>query len=100
MKKYILIILIISLISFTTFIKNSSKSLENKIYNKKEAIVLLDEAYNLASLENNYLTSSKKLFGYLGDLQAKQYKPIDITSLKKLYFFQNKIKIKKFLENE
>ena len=69
MKKYILIILIISLISFTTFIKNSSKSLENKIYNKKEAIVLLDEAYNLASLENNYLTSSKKLFDYLEDLQ-------------------------------
>ena len=67
-------------------IKNSSKSLENKIYNKKEAIILLDEAYNLAFLENNYLTSSKKLFGYLEDLQAKQYKPIDITFLKKLYF--------------
>ena len=65
-----------------------------------EAIVLLDEAYNLAFLENNYLTSSKKLFGYLGDSQAKQYKPIDITFLKKLYFFENKIKIKKFLENE
>jgi len=100
MKKYILIILIISLISFTTFIKNSSKSLENKIYNKKEAIILLDEAYNLAFLENNYLTSSKKLFGYLGDLQAKQYKPIDITFLHKIYFFDDKIKIKKFLENE
>ena len=99
MKKYILIILIISLISFTTFIKNSSKSLENKIYNKKEAIVLLDEAYNLAFLENNYLTSAKKLLS-LGVLQAKQYKPIDITFLKKLYFFENKIKIKKFLENE
>ena len=79
MKKYILIILIISLISLTTFIKNSSKSLENKIYNKKEAIILLDEAYNLAFLENNYLTSSKKLFGYLGDLEEKKYKPIDIT---------------------
>ena len=100
MKKYILIILIISLISFTTFIKNSSKSLENKIYNKKEAIVLLDEAYNLAFLENNYLTSSKKLFGYLRDLQAKQYEPIDITFLHKIYFFDDKIKIKKFLENE
>ena len=100
MKKYILIILIISLISFTTFIKNSSKSLENKIYNKKEAIVLLDEAYNLAFLENNYLTSSKKLFGYLGDLETKKYKPIDITFLQKLYFFENKIKIKKFVENE
>ena len=100
MRKYILIILIVSLISFTTFIKNSSKNLENKIYNKKEAIILLDEAYNLAFLENNYLTSPKKLFGYLGDLEAKKYEPIDITFLKKLYFFDNKIKIKKFLENE
>ena len=100
MKKYILIILIISLISFTTFIKNSSKSLENRIYNKKEAIILLDEAYNLASLENNYLTSSKKLFDYLGDIEAKKYKPIDITFLYKIYFFDNKMKIKKFLQNE
>ena len=99
MKKYILII-IISLISFTTFIKNSSKNLENKIYNKKEEIVLLDEAYNLAFLENNYLTSSKKLFDYLGNIEAKKYKPIDITFLHKIYFFDDKIKIKKFLENE
>ena len=100
MRKYILIILIVSLISFTTFIKNSSKNLENKIYNKKEAIILLDEAYNLAFLENNYLTSPKKLFGYLGDLEAKKYKPIDITFLYKIYFFDDKINIKKFLENE
>ena len=100
MRKYILIILIVSLISFTTFIKNSSKNLENKIYNKKEAIILLDEAYNLAFLENNYLTSPKKLFGYLGDLETKKYKPIDITFLHKIYFFDDKINIKKFLENE
>ena len=100
MRKYILIILIVSLISFTTFIKNSSKNLENKIYNKKEAIILLDEEYNLAFLENNYLTSPKKLFGYLGDLEAKKYKPIDITFLHKIYFFDDKINIKKFLENE
>ena len=100
MKKYILVILIVSLISFTTFTKNSSKNLENKIYNKKEAIVLLDEVYNLAFLENNYLTSPKKLFVYLGELEAKKYKPIDITSLNKIYFFDDKINIKKFLENE
>ena len=100
MRKYILIILIVSLISYTTFIKNSSKNLENKIYNKKEAIILLDEAYNLAFLENNYLTSPKKLFGYLGDLETKKYKPIDITFLHKIYFFDDKINIKKFLENE
>ena len=61
---------------------------------------MLDGAYNLAFLENNYLTSSKNLFGYLGDLEAKKYKPIDITFLHKIYFFDDKINIKKFLENE
>ncbi len=100
MRKFILIMLIISLISFTTFIKNTSKNLENKIYNKKETIILLDEAYNLAFLENNYLTSSKKLFSYLEDLEAKKYKPVDITLVRKIYFFDDKMNIKKFLENE
>ena len=61
---------------------------------------MLDEVYNLAFLENNYLTSPKKLFVYLGELEAKKYKPIDITSLNKIYFFDDKINIKKFLENE
>ena len=72
MKKYVLTILIIFLISFTTFIKNTSKNLENKIYNKKEVIVLLDEAYNLAFLENNYLTSSEQIFNYLSDQEVKK----------------------------
>ena len=100
MKKYVLTILIIFLISFTTFIKNTSKNLENKIYNKKEVIVLLDEAYNLAFLENNYLTSSEQIFNYLGDLEVKKYKPIDITTFSKLYFLDERVEIKKFIENE
>ncbi len=100
MKKYVLTILIIFLISFTTFIKNTSKNLENKIYNKKEVIVLLDEAYNLAFLENNYLTSSEQIFNYLSDQEVKKYKSIDITTLSKLYFFDERVEIKKFIENE
>ncbi len=100
MKKYVVIIIIIFLISFTTFIKNTSKNLENKIYNKKEVIVLLDEAYNLAFLENNYLTSSEQIFNYLGDLEVKKYKPIDITTFSKLYFLDERVEIKKFIENE
>tara|TARA_B100000900_G_scaffold163062_1_gene138438 strand:+ start:252 stop:554 length:303 start_codon:yes stop_codon:yes gene_type:complete len=100
MKKYVLIIVIIFLISFTTFIKNTSKNLENKIYNKKEVIVLLDETYNLAFLENNYLTSSEQIFSYLGDLEVKKYTPIDITTFSKLYFLDERVEIKKFIENE
>jgi len=100
MKKYVVIIIIIFLISFTTFIKNTSKNLENKIYNKKEVIVLLDEAYNLAFLENNYLTSSEQIFNYLSDQEVKKYKSIDITTLSKLYFFDERVEIKKFIENE
>ena len=100
MKKYILIILIISLISFTTFIKNSSKSLENKIYNKKEAIVLLDEAYNLAFLENNYLSSPQKLIEHKNTIFSENYISLNISNIKILEEKNGLISIKSFNKDE
>ena len=72
MKKYTVIFIIISLISLTTLVKNTSKNLENEIYNKKESIVLLDNKYNLVLLENNYLTSPKNLSNYYNNLNNKE----------------------------
>ena len=86
MKKYAVIFLIICLISLTTLVKNTSKNLENEIYNKKESIVLLDNKYNLVLLENNYLTSPKNLSNYYNNLSNKEYSPLDITSLNKISF--------------
>jgi len=97
MKKYFLSIIIIFLISFTTLIKNTSKNLENEIYNKKENLILLNTKYDLVLLENNYLTSPKKLFDYIKDSKDNEYKPIDIIKINKIYFYDNKIIIKKVI---
>ena len=100
MKKYAVIFIIICLISLTTLVKNTSKNLENEIYNKKESIVLLDNKYNLVLLENNYLTSPKNLFKHYKNLYSKEYSPLDITSLKKISFFEDELNLQKFITNE
>ena len=86
MKKYLIVITIIFLVSFTTLIKNASKNLENKIYNKKENIIVLERKYDLVLLENNYLSSPQKLFSYSQNINKEDYLPIDITNLNKIYF--------------
>ena len=100
MKKYLIVITIIFLVSFTTLIKNASKNLENKIYNKKENIIVLERKYDLVLLENNYLSSPQKLFSYSQNINKEDYLPIDITNLNKIYFLKNKIEINKFIKNE
>ena len=100
MKKYSVIFIIICLISLTTLVKNTSKNLENEIYNKKESIVLLDNKYNLVLLENNYLTSPKNLSNYYDNLSIKEYSPLDITSLNKISFSEEELNLQKFITNE
>ncbi len=100
MKKNIIILMIIFLISFTTIIKNTSKKLENDIFNKRENLILLERKYSLILLENNYLTSPRKLFSYSENLEKENYYPIDIMELNKVEFFENKIHIQKFINYE
>ena len=100
MKKYIVILSIIFLSSFTTLVKNASKDLENKIYNKKENIIILERDYSLVLLENNYLSSPKKLFSYSDNIKKENYYPTDITNFNKIEFTEDKIKIEKFISNE
>ncbi len=100
MKKNLVILTIIFLISFTTLIKSTSKKLENEIYNKKESILILDRKYNLILLENHYLTSPQKLFSYSENFSNEEYRSIDIKNLNKIQFFKDKVDIKKFIKNE
>ncbi len=100
MKKNLIIFSIILLITFTTIIKNASKNLENKIYNKKENIILLERKYSLFLLENSYLSSPNKLFNYSQNIKKNNYYPTEIINLNKMIFLNNKIKTQKLLENE
>ena len=84
MKKLFLIFFIIFLIIVTTVTKNSTKSLESKIFRVKENISILKNKYELVLLDYNYLTTPKKLIEY----QAKYFEDslisLDITKIKKI----------------
>ena len=91
MKKITLIILIFFLIIITTITKNSSKNLENEIFNLKENISLLKDKYDLVLLDYNFLSSPKKLNEYrniyfkdqLISLNINNFKIVDISNKKK-----------------
>ena len=64
MKKGILIFLIFFLIIATTLTKNSTKKIDQKIFEKRENINLLKNKYELVLLDYNYLSSPKKLMDF------------------------------------
>ena len=61
MLKKILIIIIFLLIISTTFIKNHTKKLDEKIFIIKENINYLKSIKQLVQLENDYLRAPEKL---------------------------------------
>ena len=63
-KKILIFIPIIFLIISTSFIKNSTKNLDKKIFETQENIRALNEIHELVLLDYNYLTSPNKLMEY------------------------------------
>ena len=59
MKKLILFTPILILIFATTLTKDSTKKLDNKIFDIKENIRILEERYELTLLDYNFLSSPK-----------------------------------------
>jgi len=97
MKKFILILSIFLLLIFTTITKNSTKQIEKKIYNTEENLRILEKKFEMVLLDFNYLTSPEKLMEYQYRYFENELKEIDITKLKKITFFENKIKVGQFL---
>ena len=84
MKKLFLIFFIIFLIIVTTVTKNSTKSLESKIFMAKENISILRNKYELVLLDYNYLTTPKKLIEYQSKYFEDSLIPLDITKINKI----------------
>ena len=97
MKKIIFSILIISLIFFTTIIKNSTKNIETKIFNLKEEIRLLNEKYELVLLDHNFLSSPKKLIEYQKRYFDDSLVPSDITNIREIDTSKNEILLEKLI---
>ena len=98
MKRFVLILSIFFLLIFTTITKNSTKEIEEEIYNVKESLRILEQKYQLVLLDNNYLTSPGKLMEYQSRYFENELNEIDITKIKKLLIFDNDIRIKKFID--
>ena len=96
MRKIILSFVLVFLIFFTSIIKNSTKKIDEKIFNLKENIRLLNEKYELVLLDHNYLSSPKKLNEYQKKFFENELIPIDISNLEEIEFTKNKIIINKF----
>ena len=84
MKKLFLIFFIIFLIIVTTVTKNSTKKLENQIFNIRENISILKNKYDLVLLDYSYLTTPKKLMEYQSKYFENNLIPLDITKIKKI----------------
>ena len=95
MKKIIFSSIIIFLIFFTSIIKNSTKKIDNKIFNLKEDIRLLNEKYELVLLDYNFLSSPKKLNEYQKKYFEDDLIPLDIQSLFEIVVDDKNIHIKK-----
>ena len=93
MKKFSVIFLILFLILFTAFIKNSTKRIEDQIFTTKENIRGYKKDFENIKLEYDYLSSAEKLLElqdlYFDDELIKK----DIQSLKKIEIINDKIAI-------
>ena len=87
MKKGILIFLIFFLIIATTLTKNATKKIDQKIFEKRENIILLKNKYELVLLDYNYLSSPKKLMDFQSQYFENYLIPFNINILSDLYQF-------------
>ena len=88
MKKFSLILLLITLIFFTAFIKNSTKRIDDQIFTVKENIRSFKKIYENIKLEFDYLSSAEKLLEFqdlyfedkLINKDIQKIKIMDLTS--------------------
>ena len=98
MNKAILLISILFLLIFTTVTKNSTKKIEKEIYNSRENLRVLKDKYEMVLLEFDYLSSPKKLLEYQSKYFEDDLKQINMKNLEKIFFNENNIEVKKFIE--
>ena len=63
LRKFFILIILILIIS-TTFIKNHTKKIDEKIFFTKENIIYLNSILGLVQLEYNYLSSPENILEY------------------------------------
>ena len=100
MKKIFSVTIILFLIFITTFIKNSTKELDEKIYKSKEKISLLKNQHDMLKLEFDYLSSPKKILQFQKTYFEEELFPIENNPINEIILNNNSyiIRLKKFDE--
>ena len=98
MKKILTISLIFSLIVITSFIKNSTKKIDEELFSLKENILNLNLELDNVKLEFDYLSSSEKLLSYQNlyfedKLTLRNINEIEIIDFTKEKILTNDVKI-------
>ena len=93
MKKFSIITLIISLILFTAFIKNSTKRIDDEIFTTNESIRGLKRDYEKIKLEYDYLSSADKLIEFQNLYFENELVKKDIQKIKVIQKFEKKLVI-------
>jgi cell division protein FtsL len=98
MKKILTISLIFSLIVITSFIKNSTKKIDEELFSLKENILNLNLELDNVKLEFDYLSSSEKLLNYQNlyfenKLTLKNINEIEIIDFTNEKILTNNVKI-------
>ena len=98
MKKILTISLIFSLIIITSFIKNSTKKIDEETFSLKENISDLNLELDNMKLEFDYLSSPEKLISYQNlyfenKLTQKSINEIEIIDFTREKIFSNDVKI-------
>ena len=96
MKKFSIISLIILLILFTAFIKNSTKRIDDEIFLVKENIRSLTKNFENIKLEHDYLSSASKLIQFQNLYFEKELVKKDIQNIKTIYKIEDNLKINEF----
>ena len=97
MKKVVFVTILL-LISVTSFVKNSTKEIEDKIFMVNENIRPLKSELGDVLLEYNYLSSPDKLTQYQTQYFEKDLIKIDITKIKKITEKNSEIDVDDFIK--
>ena len=98
MKNLFFFVPIIFLIFATTLTKNSTKTLDKKIFELKENIRILEDRYELILLDYNFLTSPKQLMKYQQFYFEDKFIQKKIENLSRVEFLNNKLRIDKMFK--
>ena len=84
MKKYLIFFSIVSLIITTSIVKSSTRQLEKNVFIVEEEVKILEEKFNFLLLENDYLTTPKRLIELKEKVFKDKFYPIDPSDIKKI----------------